>query len=605
MSIQINNFIISNILSEIGYTNINGLTTNWNDDSNTLTLSFSSATNTSFPTIDYAVPSQADYTEVVNFVLNEIGYSGISGLSINWNTSINVLDFSFNSANLLYSGTNLYITNYTSSLDLDNYGNVSSFSSSGYNSTYGWLSYGTSDLTTYEKAIIKDAFVAINALESLSTATTTNDVATIALTALGYSNVSGLNISWNAVTQTSELFASSVYSSTDGWLYNVNIVVTTNSSGSITSYSSTGTTSSGYGFSFNQYNLDAAEVFVIEATNYALNTIDGINSNDTFTNGSATVVFDNAGNLIDYISSVTNSSIGTVTETENDLSSASVLLMEQGYDDITNINNDNITLNISLDSSVDGGAGIDNIIINHNFADMTMGVDANGTVVIKDANGNTTTITNVEAFEFSDQSFTAAALQANNDVRPLFASPQLENGTWVNSYILPDVFSSGNAGLDALYDYQFFGDTGGNILVASDKNDFINGFGGDDAINTGAGNDIIDGGLGSNFLTGGSGNDTFFSDGREVGNGAITWSTVTDFTAGTNSVNIWGYIDGTSTYEWYADAGATGWTGATLHADLDGNGTIDTSMTFTGLNVSEMNAPQGLEVGGNGYLLIG
>ena len=395
MSIQINNFIISNILSEIGYTNINGLTTNWNDDSNTLTLSFSSATNTSFPTIDYAVPSQADYTEVVNFVLNEIGYSGISGLSINWNTSINVLDFSFNSANLLYSGTNLYITNYTSSLDLDNYGNVSSFSSSGYNSTYGWLSYGTSDLTTYEKAIIKDAFVAINALESLSTATTTNDVATIALTALGYSNVSGLNISWNAVTQTSELFASSVYSSTDGWLYNVNIVVTTNSSGSITSYSSTGTTSSGYGFSFNQYNLDAAEVFVIEATNYALNTIDGINRNDTFTNGSATVVFDNAGNLIDYISSVTNSSIGMVTETENDLSSASVLLMEQGYDDITNINNDNITLNISLDSSVDGGAGIDNIIINHNFADMTMGVDANGTVVIKDANGNTTTITNV------------------------------------------------------------------------------------------------------------------------------------------------------------------------------------------------------------------
>jgi len=198
-----------------------------------------------------------------------------------------------------------------------------------------------------------------------------------------------------------------------------------------------------------------------------------------------------------------------------------------------------------------------------------------------------------------------AGLLSDADVRPLFASPELVGGEWVNSYILPDVFSSGNAGLDALYDYQFFGDTGGNILVASDKNDFINGFGGDDAINTGAGNDIIDGGLGSNFLTGGSGNDTFFSDGREVGNGAITWSTVTDFTAGTNSVNIWGYIDGTSTYEWYADAGATGWTGATLHADLDGNGTIDTSMTFTGLNVSEMNAPQGLEVGGNGYLLIG
>ena len=260
-------------------------------------------------------------------------------------------------------------------------------------------------------------------------------------------------------------------------------------------------------------------------------------------------------------------------------------------------------------TDVTGTSGIDDLSITSDFADNTVGIttddDGNATVIITDASGNTTTITDVENFEFSDQSFTAAALQANNDVRPLFASPQLENGTWVNSYILPDVFSSGNAGLDALYDYQFFGDTGGNILVASDKNDFINGFGGDDAINTGAGNDIIDGGLGSNFLTGGSGNDTFFSDGREAGNGAITWSTVTDFTAGTNSVNIWGYIDGTSTYEWYADAGATGWTGATLHADLDGNGTIDTSMTFTGLNVSEMNAPQGLEVGGNGYLLIG
>ena len=127
----------------------------------------------------------------------------------------------------------------------------------------------------------------------------------------------------------------------------------------------------------------------------------------------------------------------------------------------------------------------------------------------------------------------------------------------------------------------------------------------DDAINTGAGNDIIDGGLGSNFLTGGSGNDTFFSDGREAGNGAITWSTVTDFTTGTNSVNIWGYIDGTSTYQWYADQGAAGWTGATLHADLDGNGVIDTSMTFTGMSISEMSTPQGLEVGGNGYLLIG
>jgi serralysin len=276
--------------------------------------------------------------------------------------------------------------------------------------------------------------------------------------------------------------------------------------------------------------------------------------------------------------------------------------MEQGYDDMFDYNNQDLIFD-SNDDLIDGGTGIDNIMINHNFADMTMGVNANGTVVIKDANGNVTTITDVENFTFSDQSFDVVALQANNDVRPLFASPQLENGTWVNQYLLPDEFSApGNPGLEALYDYQYYGDNTGNILVASDKNDFINGFGGDDAINTGAGNDIIDGGLGSNFLTGGSGNDTFFSDGREAGNGAITWSTVTDFTDGTNSVNIWGYVDGTSTYQWYADQGAAGWTGATLHADLDGNGVIDTSITFTGMTESQLTVT-GHE-GAPGYFLI-
>ena len=253
---------------------------------------------------------------------------------------------------------------------------------------------------------------------------------------------------------------------------------------------------------------------------------------------------------------------------------------------------------------IDGGTGNDSLVIGGNFADVTMGVSDDGSVIFKGSGSGSATITNVEGFEFTDQTFDVAGLLSDADVRPLFASPELVGGEWVNSYILPDVFSSGNAGLDALYDYQFFGDTAGNILVASDKNDFINGFGGDDAINTGAGNDIVDGGLGSNFLTGGSGNDTFFSDGREAGNGAITWSTVTDFAAGANSVNIWGYIDGTSTYEWYADAGATGWTGATLHADLDGNGTIDTSMTFTGMNEDQLLLST-QSIGDLGYLLIG
>jgi hypothetical protein len=284
--------------------------------------------------------------------------------------------------------------------------------------------------------------------------------------------------------------------------------------------------------------------------------------------------------------------------------------------DDTTISNDNLILifdpihyEIVL---FDGGEGFDNIQIDDNFDSITMGISADGTVIVRNSNddgdveANEATLINIEQFDLGDQTFDVDSLLNNDNVRPLFGSQQLTDGAYANEYLLPDVFYSGNAGLDALYDYQYFGNNdAGDILVASDDNDFINGFGGDDAINTGAGNDIIDGGLGSNFLTGGTGNDTFFSDGREAGNGAITWSTVTDFTDGTNAVNIWGYIDGTSTYEWYADAGATGWTGATLHADLDGNGTIDTSMTFTGMDIADMSTPQGLEVGGNGYLLIG
>ena len=156
--------VVSNIMSSDGWTNINGLTTNWDDSSNTLTMSFSNATNTSFPTIDHAGPSQADYTEVVNFVLNEIGYSNISGLSTSWNTSSNILNFSFDSATVPYSGTYISLTNYNATLDLDNYGNVTSFTSSAYTPTYGiWLPSSTNDLTTFEHAIIKDAFVAIDA----------------------------------------------------------------------------------------------------------------------------------------------------------------------------------------------------------------------------------------------------------------------------------------------------------------------------------------------------------------------------------------------------------------------------------------------------------
>jgi len=58
-----------------------------------------------------------------------------------------------------------------------------------------------------------------------------------------------------------------------------------------------------------------------------------------------------------------------------------------------------------------------------------------------------------------------------------------------------------------------------------------------------------------------------------------------------DSVNIWGWIEGTSQLLSTKRAGenasgAEGFEGFTHHYDLDGDGTIDTSITFTGLDAS-------------------
>jgi len=134
---------------------------------------------------------------------------------------------------------------------------------------------------------------------------------------------------------------------------------------------------------------------------------------------------------------------------------------------------------------------------------------------------------------------------------------------------------------------QFFGTSGGEAVTGTAFSDFINGFGGDDAISSGLGDDVLDGGTGSNFLTGGSDRDVFFLDGR---GGTTTWATITDWQAG-EELSVWGWKPGVSKSTWVSSAGAPGWTGATMHGDLDGNGVIDTSVTWTGLSRSQLPTP--------------
>ena len=97
---------------------------------------------------------------------------------------------------------------------------------------------------------------------------------------------------------------------------------------------------------------------------------------------------------------------------------------------------------------------------------------------------------------------------------------------------------------------------------------------------------MIDGGLGSNFITGGAGTDKFFVDGRAAAT-SNTWSTITDWTAG-ESLTIWGYKPNVSKFNWVASDGATGFKGVTLNADLDGNGLVDTSVTWSGLTQAQL-----------------
>jgi Ca2+-binding RTX toxin-like protein len=126
--------------------------------------------------------------------------------------------------------------------------------------------------------------------------------------------------------------------------------------------------------------------------------------------------------------------------------------------------------------------------------------------------------------------------------------------------------------------WQFLGRAAGEVALGTTANDFMNLLGGDDAANGGAGDDVLDGGTGSNFLGGGEGRDVFFLDGR---GGTATWSTITDWQVG-EELSIWGWRPGVSRAGWVASDGAEGFRGATLHADLDADGVLDTSITWAG-----------------------
>jgi len=150
------------------------------------------------------------------------------------------------------------------------------------------------------------------------------------------------------------------------------------------------------------------------------------------------------------------------------------------------------------------------------------------------------------------------------------------------------------AGSVSYLQWQFLGTTQGEAVTGTASNDFLNLLAGNDAADGGAGNDVLDGGTGSNFLTGGAGRDVFFLDGRGASSGAVTWSTIADWQAG-EQLSLWGWRPNISQALWVDVDGATGFKGSTLHADLDGNGGIDTSVTWAGVTRAQLPVPQEMD----------
>jgi Ca2+-binding RTX toxin-like protein len=150
-------------------------------------------------------------------------------------------------------------------------------------------------------------------------------------------------------------------------------------------------------------------------------------------------------------------------------------------------------------------------------------------------------------------------------------------------------------------EYYWYGTDRPEAVRGTLYNDFIALGAGDDAADGGAGNDVLDGGTGSNFLTGGSGKDIFFVDAR---GGKVTWSTITDWESG-EQLSLWGWQHGISSATWVDNAGVDGWTGVTMHGDIDGNGSIDTSITWTGLTRDDIPVPTQTVVEGTGLLWFG
>jgi serralysin len=266
-----------------------------------------------------------------------------------------------------------------------------------------------------------------------------------------------------------------------------------------------------------------------------------------------------------------------------------LLVGRGGNDVITGGGQGDVLLGGEGDDTLAGGAGNDRLVggsgsdtagFSGAIGNYSFG-QSRAIVVVNGPDGNDA-LQEIEFLSFGSSAPVAVSSLASSVVmRPLVSVTR----DGVATYEIATPFSGPRiSGIQI--DYQFLGAATGEIASGTDSNDFLNLLGGDDAADGGEGADILDGGIGSNFLQGNSGTDSFFLDGR---GGSVTWSTITDWQAG-EQLSVWGWRAESKVIVWRQD-GAAGFQGITMHADLNNDGTIDTSVTWAGKTQAELPTP--------------
>ena len=249
---------------------------------------------------------------------------------------------------------------------------------------------------------------------------------------------------------------------------------------------------------------------------------------------------------------------------------------------------DNVLVSGPDDDVVIGGGGDDVVKYSQNIGNYRIGVS--GDHVRIDGPDGYDDLTEVERLQFGASApITVDSLRNQagiDELMSFIADDRL-------SFYLPLKYSGP---LNLKYVYP--GTSGDDIVAGTSFNDFMNLGGGNDAVHMGPGDDIVDGGGGSNFLSGDAGRDTFFLDGRFL---VPVWSDITDWEVG-EALTLWGWTAGVSKSTWSNNDGLPGFTGATLFADIDGNGLMETAVTWTGVKIADLPEPVEMKVNGIGVL---